>query len=197
MDEETFLDQMVAAQQDVFTHIDAWSSHPYPTGPFRDPPWEQTYQIDLLNGAVNPAHNDPPQVIMNRGVNGYEWELWKLSTYGLAPLPVFITETGWRHQETSRSGLGDRGGGYPDASTVSLYFDLALRGNQGRYPDLPEASWTPWLADPRVVAITPFAFNGRPDQWGHSNWLILNADGRVLGQYPMVEMMKALADRGH
>ncbi len=192
MDEETFLDQMVAAYPDVFLRIDVWASHSYPLGPFTQPPWEQTFQIDVVNETsgddpINPNHQDPPEGIFNRGVNGYEWELWKLSTYGVPPLPVMITETGWRHAETTDPNATDTGASLPNAILTSFYFDLALNGNHGRYPDTPETGWTAWQDDPRVIGITAFAFNGNPAEWGHTNWLELDGDGKILAIYPIVE----------
>ncbi len=46
VDEETFLDEMVRAVPDVFSHLDLWASHAYPTGPLTDGPWQQTFRID-------------------------------------------------------------------------------------------------------------------------------------------------------
>jgi hypothetical protein len=183
MDEETFLDEMVAAHPNVFTVIDAWSSHAYPMGPLTEPPWVQAYGVDMINNAVNPNHVTPPAGIYNRGVNGYEWELFKLSTYGVNSLPVMITETGWRHAETTDPAATDNGRSLPTALTVARYFDLAFYGNNGRYPELPETGWTPWMADPRVIAVTPFALNGVPAEWGHTNWLVIDNQGRVLDTY--------------
>ncbi|MBN1429139.1 MAG: hypothetical protein JXB07_12255 [Anaerolineae bacterium] len=185
MDEESFMDGMVAAHPTVFAYIDGWASHPYPLASFAAPPWEQTYQVDWLNGASNPAHIEPPPGIGNRGVNGYEWELFKLATYGVRSLSVYITETGWRHVESTHPDAADHSPGLPDAQTAADYLDLALWGNGGRYPDYPEDGWIPWLADPRVVAITPFALDGNPVEWGHTNWLMVDEDGRVLGCYPI------------
>jgi hypothetical protein len=94
-----------------------------------------------------------------------------------------ITETGWRHAETTAPEALDSGSGLPDAATVARYVDLAMFGNGGRYPDLPSAGWTPWQDDARVVAVTPFAFNGFPLEWGHTNWLALDVDGVILDVY--------------
>jgi hypothetical protein len=142
-----------------------------------------------LNGVTNPRHIEPPPEIYNRGVNGYEWELFKLSTYGLPVLPVFITETGWRHAETADSASPDSGGATLNAETVAQYMDLALRGNKRRYPDLPDAGWTPWLSDSRVTAVVFFAFDGHPSLWGHTNWLVLNQEGQVLDTYAPFELL--------
>ncbi len=170
LDAETFMDGMVTAYPQVFEYIDGWASHPYPLGPFAYPPWEQTYQIDWLNDAINPKHQNPPANIVNRGVNGYEWEIWKLQTYGTYDLPIFITETGWRHTAE----------GYPNTNLAGVYLDLALRGNNGRYPHLPNENWTPWLTDARVYTVTPFALDGHADEWYHTSWLNLDEDGYVI-----------------
>ncbi|MFZ0543912.1 MAG: hypothetical protein WAM60_00645 [Candidatus Promineifilaceae bacterium] len=167
MDAATFLQEMHTAQPAVFDNIDAWASHPYPLGPFTQPPWQQTLQFDTLNDApTRPAMADAPP---NRGINAYEWELWQLAQWGIIDLPVFITETGWRYGEAD----------YPTVEDVTVYLDLALRGNNGRYPDLPAAGWTPWLDDERIIAITPFALDGNPDEWRHSNWLEMDTDGSI------------------
>jgi hypothetical protein len=189
MDEEIFLDQMHAAYPDVFAHLDAWASHSYPTGPLTEGPWQQSFQIDLINDATNPDHVDPPPGTYNRGINGYEWELFKLSTYGLAPLPVMITETGWRHAESTDPAATDNGRPLPDAATVARYLDLALHGNDGRCPDCPGSGWTPWLTDPLVIAVTPFALNGLPAEWGHTNWLALDSSGKVLDTYAPFDLL--------
>jgi hypothetical protein len=189
IDEETFLDQMHAAYPGVFTYLDIWASHSYPMGPLTEGPWQQSYQVDWINDAVNPDHTDPPPHICNRGINGYEWELFKLSTLGVSPLPVMITETGWRHAESTDLASTDNGRALPDATTVAWYLDLALYGNGGRYPDLPQEGWTPWLTDPRIIAVTPFALNGFPREWGHTNWLALDSNGKVLYSYPPFDLL--------
>jgi hypothetical protein len=184
LDEETFLDEMFAAEPEVFSVIDVWSSHAYPLGPFTASPWQQTFAIDWLNEAVNPNHLPPPPGVANRGVNGYEWELFKLASFGVPSLPVLITETGWRHEETTDPMATDNGRSLPNAATLAIYLELAFWGNNGRYPHLPETGWTPWLHDSRVIGVTPFALNGAPSEWGHTNWLALDAAGTVLSTYP-------------
>lgn len=181
LDAETFMDEMIAAQPQVFAYLDGWASHPYPLGPFSAPPWEQTYQIDWLNDAGNLKHKHPPEGMINRGINGYEWELWKLSTYGIENLPIFITETGWRHTDD----------GYPDTHLAGAYLDLALLGNNGRYPHLPNESWTPWLTDNRIYAITPFALNGHTNEWHHTSWLTLDENGSIIDKNELWWAMEA------
>ena len=188
MDEESFLDGMIASHRDVFTHIDAWASHAYPLGPLTEGPWLQSFAIDMLNDAHNPGHVVPPPGIANRGINGYEWELFKLESYGVAPLPVLITETGWRHTESTDPQATDNGRSLPTAKTVAYFLDLAFHGNNGRYPTYPQEGWIPWMNDPRVMAVTPFALNGIPMEWGHTNWLALDACGVIQATYPIFDL---------
>ena len=154
MDSESFLQGMIESDPTIFRQIDAWASHPYPMGPFSAPPAQQTFQIDYLNGATNPHHVEPPDTVFNRGIQGYEWELWWLAQHGETDLPVYITETGWRfHDNLSHSQTVD-------------YLDSA---------------WRIWREDSRVQAVTFFALNGNPKEWGaHTNWLILDDQGRIL-----------------
>ncbi len=189
VDEESFLDDMIAAYPDVFSYVDVWASHSYPQGPFTLPPWVQAYGRDMLNDAVNRQHAEPPADIYNRGINGYEWELWKLSTYGIHDLPVMITETGWRHSESTDPNALDNTP-LPDAVTVAQYVELAFYGNDGRYPQYPTSGWTPWADDTRVIGVALFALDGVTTEWGHTNWLSLDADGRVLDTYAMFDVLE-------
>lgn len=191
VDAETFMDAMRTEAPEVFTVIDAWGAHPYPLGPFVEGPWQQAFQIDLLNEAHNPAHTAPPAGLYNRGVNAYLWELHKLETYGVRDLDVLITETGWRHAESTVADAKDGGRDWPEVRTVAGYVDLALNGNGGRYPGWPETGWTPWRADPQVKAVVFFALNGLPAEWGHTNWLELDPTGEVLGVYPLAAALTA------
>ncbi len=156
LDSATFLSEMLTAQPNLFTYIDAWASHPYPLGAFIEPPDVTAFGIDRLNGAEALPIILPPVGIHNRGIQSYEWELWWLEQHGVSDLPVFITETGWRFGED----------GYPSEREAACFL---------------QSAWQIWNADPRVVAVTPFAFNGDPARWSHSNWLKLADDGTVLG----------------
>ena len=169
IDAESFLDGMIAAQPHFFTYLDAWASHPYPLGAFIEPPENQQFQVDYLNGATNSNAIVPPDGVFNRGVNGYTWELFKLASYGVEELPVFITETGWRHSE----------GGWISAEIAAQHLQDALC----KQTDAFQA----WQYDERVVAVVPFAFDGDPDRWSHSNWLLFNADKEIIGVTPLFE----------
>lgn len=188
LDAETFLDAMHSANPDALRQIDIWNSHPYPLGAFREGPWRESYQFDFVNDAVSNADRPPPG-LYNRGINGYEWELWKLARFGIGPLPVMITETGWRHNDPVDSAAADDGENYPDPETLAIYLDLAMRGGLAENPERQPISWQPWLSDERVLAVIPFALNGAPKDWSHTNWLRLSENGEVLGVYPVFDLV--------
>jgi hypothetical protein len=175
LDAESFMDGMRAAVPDVFEKIDGWATHSYPQGPFSELPSVQSFKIDLINGAENARQRPPGPGVVNRGVNGYTFELQKLTEYGIKPPPVWITETGWRHLESSQVSGNDREGAKLDEHAVAERMRLALVG--------PGDGFTPWLQDPRVRAVVFFAFDGDPRSWGHSSWLKLDTKGNVLGTY--------------
>jgi hypothetical protein len=188
IDAETFLDEMAAAQPQAFEVIDVWASHAYPLDPFRFDPSRQEFRIDYAHGASNTRHIEPPAGISNRGVNSYRWELWKLEQIlgpQAATLPVMITETGWRHAPSQDPSARDDVHAEISFETQSAYLDLAFQGNQGRYPGLPETGWTPWNSDPQVIAVVLFALGGYPPDWGHTNWVVLDGQGRVTDFYPV------------
>jgi hypothetical protein len=192
-DAESFLDGMAAAEPRAFDVIDVWAAHAYPLDPFRFDPSRQTFQIDYAHGATNPDHLDPPDGMYNRGVNSYRWELWKASQIAglrFSQIPVFITETGWRHAPTQDPEARDSVHAEISIETQSAYLDLAFNGNKGHYPGLPETGWTPWNDDPQVLAVVLFALGGYPKDWGHTNWVLLDQEGQVIGTYDL-----HLADR--
>lgn len=191
IDAGTYMDMMEQAVPGIFQQFDVWNSHPYPLGAFREPPWNSLYQVDSRKGLpAAPA----PEGVHNRGINSYEWELWKLSTYGVTPKPVLITETGWRYQSEIVGG-DDGGEGYPTQEQVAEYLDLAMWGNEGRYPDLPETGWTPWLRDPRVIGVSVFALDGVQTKWGHTNLLRMTIDGRIEDTTPLYDVLARLQAR--
>lgn len=188
VDAETFLDEMAAAEPRAFDVIDVWASHAYPLDPFRLDPSRHVFQIDYANGASNPRHTEPPEGLHNRGVNSYQWELWKLEQL-IGPrareLPVMITETGWRHAPSQDPEARDSVHANVSFETMTAYVNLAFYGNGGRYPDLPETGWIPWQQDPLVLGVALFALGGYPREWGHTNWVVVDEDGQVLDLYPI------------
>src|SRR5262249_33377380 len=150
-------------------------SQAYPQGRSSDPPEEQKFKVDYLNGAATPAHAEALPGVFNRGVNGYGFQLQKLAEYGVPDLPVWITETGWRHYEASLQSRNDAEGAKLSADEAAEMMRRALYG--------PGDGFTPWLEDPRVHAVVFFGFDGDPERWGHSSWVDVDARGSVVGKY--------------
>jgi hypothetical protein len=191
MDAESFLDGMVAAEPSFHEWIDGWASHAYPQGPFSAPPGEQSFKVDYLNGAENPRRLEPPAGTYNRGINGYLFDLAKLRSYGARDLPVWVTETGWRHLESN--------GTSPDAHGAVLEQDEAAARMRDALVGPADGSaavgYTPWLDDPRVRAVVFFGFDGDPRSWGHSSLLKMDVKGHVLGAYEGYYALQGLARR--
>ncbi len=121
-DLEIFVNQILATTPNIFDHIDGWSSHSYSNPGFSGTPYD--------NG---------------RGtIRSYEWELNMLGRLGITkPLPVFITETGWK-----RSG-----------SITELI--------QAEYQ---KTAYDLWRDDKRVRAATPFILNYQGDPFLEFSW---------------------------
>ena len=182
LDAESFMDGMRRAEPSFPSWIDGWASHAYPQGPFSAPPWEQAFQVDMLNGAENPDRLVPPGEF-NRGINGYAFELAKLASYGAPTLPVWVTETGWRHKDALLPSR-DEHGAILTHEQAADYLERALIG--------PGEGFTPWLKDPRVRAVILFGFDGDPRYWGHSSILRMSPEGRVIGRYASFDRLRGL-----
>jgi len=185
VDSERFLEGMAAEVPDVFARLDGWASHAYPLGPFGEDPSRQELKIDDVRPGAPPRQQPPPE-LPNRGVNGYAWELWKLRQLGPArDLPVYVTETGWRHvrSQAARSRDADFATVEDDrfGALVGLAFDGPL--------EKPAEGWIPWNQDTRVRAAALFAFGGRPEFWGHTNLALVDPTGRITGLYGFAEAL--------
>lgn len=191
LDADTFISQMLKWNPKVFETMQIWNTHAYPLGPFAEPPHIQQMRFEGINGAVVRPATAWPAGVVNRGVNGYTWELERVRDAGGPALPVLITETGWRHAETVVRGADDSAHATASAAQVADYFELAFLGNRRGLP-YPRTGWTPWEDDARVTGVIPFVLNGKPTEWGHTNWLMLDEEGTVLGVYPQYERMRAL-----
>lgn len=114
-DMQLFMTQMNQAVPGIFNRLDGWASHSYP----------------------NPNFSGSPSDTGRATVRSWQWELSVLKNLGLTKkLPVFISETGWKHAEgnTYDSSL-------LPADTVAQYFQNAFSN-----------AWN----DPQIVAVTPF-----------------------------------------
>ncbi len=92
-------------------------------------------------------------------IRAYKYDLRILAQYGVS-LPVFITETGWPHSEGNSTHSE-----WLDQNTVANYYKAA-------FTDV-------WLADPSVVAVTPFQLK-RDD---FDNFAFVAPDGSKFPQW--------------
>lgn len=147
MDEVDFLRTMVFQEPDILSLIDGWTSHSYPNPGF--------------SGKVTDT---------GRGtLRTYQWELDILKSLGLGKtLPVFITETGWAHQE----GSGNRY--YYSADTIAGFLGAAAQN-----------IWS----DSQIAALTPFILNYQSYPFAAFSWQKLNTSEF----YPFYETYKSLA----
>ncbi len=118
LDSEEYMIRMNEEVPGIFQKLDGWVSHSYPNPGFKGKPW------DAGKGTINT----------------WEWELSLLRKLGVTKtLPVFITETGWKHSD----GI-DTSSGFPTPEIISEYYKEAFSKN--------------W-AKPQIVAVTPFLLN--------------------------------------
>lgn len=113
----------------IFTIFDGWNSHSYP----------------------NPAFSSLPSQSGRGSVRSFSWEVSFLSRYGLRQdTPVFITETGWVHNENAKSKVL----GF-NSETVGKFFQDA---------------WANAWSDKRIKAVTPFILNYPGDPFTNFSW---------------------------
>ena len=113
----------------IFSIFDGWNSHSYP----------------------NPAFSSLPTLSGRGSVRSFSWEVGFLSRYGMSlDTPIFITETGWVHNENSKSKVL----GF-SSETVGKFFQDA---------------WANAWSDKRIKAVTPFILNYPRDPFTNFSW---------------------------
>lgn len=145
-----FMREMEKAVPGIFKKLDGWASHSYP----------------------NPGFIGSPQGTGKGSVRTYLWEQEVLKNeFGVTKrLPIFITETGWKHAEgmIPNSSL-------PSAQTVSEYYEYAFSNvwNQSN-----------------IVAITPFLLDYQEAPFDHFSFKKLNSEKSESSYYPQYEILK-------
>lgn len=151
MDSKAFMEEMQKAVPGIFDKLDGWSSHSYP----------------------NPAFQGSPDGTGKISVRGFEWELEQLKRMGVTKkLPVFITETGWKHSEGKSS---DRSLMSPDKAAEN--YKRAFEGA--------------WKSD-QVVAVTPFLLNYQDPPFDHFSFKKITKNSSAAEFYPMYDALKSL-----
>lgn len=125
-EEVTFIKEMNEAVPGIFEKLDGWVSHSYP----------------------NPAFAGSPDAAGRGTIRTWLWEIQQLRNLGVNKnLPIFITETGWKHAE----GLNyDRN--LPNVEKVAGYYQQAFENA--------------WNID-RIVAVTPFLLSYQEMPFDH------------------------------
>lgn len=146
-DEAAFIREMNSEVPSIFDKLDGWSSHSYP----------------------NPGFIGSPKASGKGTVRTWRWELQLLKSLGVTKdLPIFITETGWKHSEGMQQIKG-----FPSPETVAGY-----------YKDAFENAWN----DPKIVAVTPFILSYNHAPFDHFSFKKPNPDApqeNILGtQFP-------------
>lgn len=125
-DQEKFMKEMEQEVPGIFKKLDGWVSHSYP----------------------NPDFSGVPTASGRGTVQTYQWELDLLEKYGVQrDLPVFITETGWKHAEGPTPNFN-----YLNANTVAEHYKTAF-----------EKIWN----NPQIIAITPFVLDYQSELFEH------------------------------
>lgn len=125
-DQVNFMRQMDEAVPGIFNKLDGWVSHSYP----------------------NPDFAGSPATSGRGTIRTWFWELQLLRSLGVTKnLPVFITETGWKHAEGINYNPN-----YPTAELVAGYFQQAF-----------EDAW----ASSKIIAVTPFLLNYQEEPFDH------------------------------
>ena len=146
-DEVAFLKEMDKTVPGIFEKLDGWVSHSYP----------------------NPEFSGSPDALGRGTVRGWFWELQQLRNMGVVKnLPVFITETGWKHAEvlTYNPNL-------PTSNILSKYYENAY-----------ENAWN----SSRIVAVTPFLLDYQEVPFDHFSFKKIDS----LEYYPFYEAVKNL-----
>ena len=132
-DEELFLHKMFVSLpnwgQELISLMDGWASHSYPNHGFVGSPYGWG----------------------RNSIRTYLWEINFLKRFNIGDdLPVFITETGWPHNE----GINLHRGYYSQKQVAGNFRLLFIQ--------LP--------SDPKIVAITPFILNYQSDLFDQFSW---------------------------
>lgn len=146
-DELRFLTEMNQEVPGIFNKLDGWATHAYP----------------------NPGFVGSPNGTGRGTVRSWVWEQQILFSLGLNKLlPIFITETGWKHDEGQQFQAN-----LPSIGSVS---DFYINTFQGAWSNLRVAAVTPFVLSYQSPPFDHFSFK----KWSDNSW------------YPQFEAIKSL-----
>lgn len=148
---ETFYEIIHKTNPGYFTQFDGWTVHAYP----------------------NPNFSSPPTSKGRNSIWGYAWERDLLSNYGLdVNIPLFITETGWIHNERGTHGL--------EPKLIGSYLESALK-----------YAWS----DPKIAAITPFILRYDAPPFEQFSWMVEAKPLEHYRQFQSVVKIKGIPEK--
>jgi len=135
LDAELYFRRMFSHRPEFFNLIDGLNSHSYP----------------------NPDFSASPYTSGKGSIRSFEWEILHLKNSGLQKnLPIFITETGWKHKYGKYT---DHTYGEPDQ--IGKYMQITAN-----------SVWS----DYRIAAVTPFIFNYQDIPFDHFSFKKINSN---------------------
>jgi len=141
-DQAIFLKKALLTQKNLFDYLDGWTSHSYP------------------KSRISYGRNS---------ISNYQWELNLLKSLGVTKnLPVFITETGWPHQEGKTTDFN-----FPSQEDVAR---------------LTENYFLKLGRDSKVIAVTSFILNYQDEPFDHYSWQKPDSN-EFYSQYETVQQM--------
>lgn len=145
--ETAFIKRMLVKEPDVYNYIDGWTSHSYP----------------------NPGFAGSPIATGQGTVNTYLWELNYLKNLNInKDLPVFITETGWRHNSGKNMEYE-----YPTPELVAQNYSIAFNNAWNNY---------------KIAAVIPFLLNYQDKPFDHFSFKKINS-GEF---YPIYDIIRQI-----
>ena len=146
-DEAQFLKEMESEVPGIFNKLDGWTSHSYP----------------------NPGFVGSPNSNGRGTIRTYLWEQEYLKSLSLNKnLPIFITETGWKHAEGKKLDPS-----LPSVEEVAQNYQKAF-----------EEAWN----NSKIVAVTPFLLSYQEEPFDHfsfKRYTGASQNQKILGtQYP-------------
>lgn len=156
MDEVVFLQTILKVQPKYMDFIDGWVSHSYP-----NPGFKGNVKLD------------------GRGTLAtYKWEMDLLKKSDISKeFPIFITETGWPHQEGTYINYE-----YINSDKIADY--------------IKEAAIDLWV-DNRIVAITPFILSYLSFPFEHFSWQKRESNQFYQHYYAYKNISKVAGDPQH